>query len=432
VLSPRQRLATRLTGTAPIWRRIAWTIGGVAVYGLGSQVALPGVNMSEVEHVGARYLDPSDFSIFGLGLTPVVTAFLLVEIVAALAWRAWRHGGAARRGKLGWVIALASIALAVLQAYGTTGQLELSPDLVASTELWLRLLQLASLVAGVMLLIALAALISRRGVGNGYAVLLVVIWAMRVPWMSIIDAGARGAFAVAAFAVIAVVLAAVLRWQIGRERAAQVPLPAGGYVALTGGAGLLLILGAMQGIGMYPALFVREWSAEVQHWLALELPLAAIGAAVCAALFARPGAWRAVLARAGLAPVDTATCVRATAASVLALVTVATLSGIAAHAVSPARLLVGPLSLLAIATGLDLYDELRDRRAGLVPVWPLHAPLLADIVRARLTAANIPHHLQAARLRTLLGFFGPFVPITVLVPADRAADAEHQIGELFQ
>jgi hypothetical protein len=64
-------------------------------------------------------------------------------------------------------------------------------------------------------------------------------------------------------------------------------------------------------------------------------------------------------------------------------------------------------------------------------VWPLHAPLLADFVRDRLTAACIPHHLQAARLRTLLGFFGPFAPITVLVPSDRAADAERQIRELF-
>jgi hypothetical protein len=77
----------------------------------------------------------------------------------------------------------------------------------------------------------------------------------------------------------------------------------------------------------------------------------------------------------------------------------------------------------------DLANELRDRRHGLIPIWPLHDPLLVDAVRDRLTAAAIPHHLQAARLRSLLWLFGSYVPIMVLVPPDRAVEAERSLRD---
>jgi preprotein translocase subunit SecY len=180
-------------------------------------------------------IDTTDFSIFALGVTPLITAFLLVEIVAAIAgwirpgWRAWRHGGAVGRGKLGRATAVVALALALLQSHHIARLLELTPDVLSSFGLESHLLRMASLTAGMMLLAVLATLISRRGIGNGYAVLLVASAAMRVPWASIVDAGAHGAFALGTFALIAIVLAVILGWRVGREGAVQVPLPAGAF-----------------------------------------------------------------------------------------------------------------------------------------------------------------------------------------------------------
>jgi hypothetical protein len=88
--------------------------------------------------------------------------------------------------------------------------------------------------------------------------------------------------------------------------------------------------------------------------------------------------------------------------------------------------------MLAAATLADVYAEARDRRRGLVACWPLHEPLLADVVHDRLTAAGIDNHIQARRARSLLWIFGSYAPMYVLVPADRVDDAAKLVGELFE
>src|SRR6185503_15841245 len=80
-----------------------------------------------------------------------------------------------------------------------------------------------------------------------------------------------------------------------------------------------------------------------------------------------------------------------------------------------------------------------------VPRWPglahladpifiaTAAAVIADLVaeirarpRAQLTAANIPHHVQSTRFRTLLWLAGAYVPMMVLVPAEHA-EAAHVV-----
>jgi hypothetical protein len=88
-------------------------------------------------------------------------------------------------------------------------------------------------------------------------------------------------------------------------------------------------------------------------------------------------------------------------------------------------------TVTVIAAVVDILDEARARRRTLVPVWPLHDPLLVDVVRDRLAASGISHHVQATRLRSLLWVFGSYVPMNVLVPPDRADEATRVMRELF-
>jgi hypothetical protein len=368
---------------------------------------------------------------------------MLVELVALVAgaivprWRRWRHGGATGRRKLGWAVAIVALMVATVQAYFLTLYLRsvdaAGGELFANYTAGLRWLQVATLVAGTMMLAGLVAMIGHRGIGNGYAVLTVAGFALGAPWSALVAGGAHGAFAVASLGCIVVIAVAMLGWRIGRDKAVAVPLPASGTAPISGGGGIAFVFYQLASFGFVVPMFVLKLSGSFPDRVVFELVACAVMAAGWSVLFARPGAWRATLARAGLAPVSAATWLRAFAASALVLTAIDAIALVAAHEVPKAAGFFEPLVLLfVIATVLDLIDELRARRTVLVPVWPLHAPLFVDVVRDKLASAGIPHYLQATRLRALLWFFGPYVPIMVLVTPDRAPDAERILRELFE
>jgi hypothetical protein len=79
----------------------------------------------------------------------------------------------------------------------------------------------------------------------------------------------------------------------------------------------------------------------------------------------------------------------------------------------------------AAAVGMDLVLELRFHAAHgeLVAIRRVQKPDRADDLVDRLRTHGMPAVAQGAYHRTLLQFFGPFVPVDVLVPAARAAEA---------
>jgi hypothetical protein len=150
-------------------------------------------------------------------------------------------------------------------------------------------------------------------------------------------------------------------------------------------------------------------------------------------LFTRPALVHDRLVRAGCAAPDTRTWVTATVLSAIGLALIFGVMFMTRRHVPELVTLADPFVVAFIAaTLLDLVDEARARnRQPLVAVWPLHDPMLAAVVRDQLTAAEIPHHLQAARLRSMLWFFGPYVPIMVLVPDEHVPAAEKRLRELL-
>ncbi|MBI3179823.1 MAG: hypothetical protein HYZ27_09195, partial [Deltaproteobacteria bacterium] len=56
----------------------------------------------------------------------------------------------------------------------------------------------------------------------------------------------------------------------------------------------------------------------------------------------------------------------------------------------------------------------------LVPVWEIHQVYAMDPALTALAAAGIAAHARSAYHRTLLQFFGPLVPVLVLVPRAQA------------
>jgi hypothetical protein len=91
------------------------------------------------------------------------------------------------------------------------------------------------------------------------------------------------------------------------------------------------------------------------------------------------------------------------------------------------------LAALTCAALLDLFGELRARwrRPTLTAAWNLHQPQLAGLVERALESRGLGCHMRARHLRTCLGIFGAFVPITALVDRERVGDAREIIESVL-
>jgi hypothetical protein len=98
---------------------------------------------------------------------------------------------------------------------------------------------------------------------------------------------------------------------------------------------------------------------------------------------------------------------------------------------APEALLPMSVALVTPAVIVDAVAEWRARvrHADLVAVWPLHQVQLADEVARALAAERIPAHLRGLRFRSLMHFFGPEVPIAVMVPVADAERAHKLLAE---
>ena len=171
---------TTIAGARPISLegRVAWTLGAIAVYLVGSWFVVPGINEPELTHLiysrGAPH-ELTRLSVFGLGLGPLITSFVIVEIVASIVprWRALRDTVIGRR-RLGTVTAIVACVVAAVQAYFFVRYIQtLSNDAPLVGDFWLAS---ATLATGPLCLAVLASLIGTRGLGSGYGVLIVIGW----------------------------------------------------------------------------------------------------------------------------------------------------------------------------------------------------------------------------------------------------------------
>jgi preprotein translocase subunit SecY len=154
------------------------TLGAVALYFIGGRVPLPGVDVQAAGGEATRLL-----SLFGLGVRPIVTALVAMEI-ARLAFPAlarWSANGP-RRAQL-WLRIARGVALGVatLQALGVAAALDARGVAVDGGGWPFRLEIVVALVGATALLIWLADLINAKGVGDGLVLLFAAPLAAHLP-----------------------------------------------------------------------------------------------------------------------------------------------------------------------------------------------------------------------------------------------------------
>jgi hypothetical protein len=416
-------------GSPSLWVRAAWTVLPVAVALVAGWVLLPDVE-------GALGESARSASVVALGVMPFVSASFLVELVALVVprWAVLRHGGPAGRRKLGRAAAVLAMVLAVLQGYGVA---RVDAELFGGASVLRTTVTLAAGSAGLFLLAEAA---TSRGLASGLGV-LVVTGSIGGAVQHLLDP-AHGLRSVDLWAQLPLVAGTALATWYALERrdkaapGAWVPVPASGVAPLYAAASLFA-MGSI--LGTWSRDLLRASSPGTRPAMASLAILLATGA-LTAWLFNLPSRIAAVSAGAvprEIPPAQHLARARAAlrVATVETLIFLVVLFALDQVAARFSRFAVGPATIaLATALAIDLAAELRARRAfpDLVPVWPEHRPYALPAARALLEAAGIPLFARGERLRRLLQWGAPYVPIDLMVPQQHAKRARRILDRLLR
>ena len=156
-------------------RRVGVTLAALALYRIGCWMPLPGIELDAFASAPPSVLGPAieRISVMALGLIPMLTVLILVE-VAMIVWpplRAWAGAEPNAERLDGWIV-WGTLLVAAFQANAVALALENIEALVPQPGLAFRAGVVVSMVTATAVLIWLASLIGRHGVGSGFWVLL--------------------------------------------------------------------------------------------------------------------------------------------------------------------------------------------------------------------------------------------------------------------
>ncbi len=245
-------------------------------------------------------------------------------------------------------------------------------------------------------------------------------------------------------------MAGVTWWVLGEHARKREPdeirlrLPSTGLVPLELAATVLMLPATLWSLDLDVGPLVNLIIPGTQRYFLCQVLLIVAGSLLLSHWFNHPRRHALVLEQLGgamdrpaleraLAALGRAAAVRSAgyvaAVALASLVGTRIVSGLLGHTVMVQRgaglgteVLRGVVVTAAI---MDFAGEWRARRAhgALAAAWPEHRVYAIDPTLQMLAAAKIPSHARGAHMRALLQFFGPWVPVEILVPEAQAAEA---------
>ncbi len=389
-------------------------------------------------------------SILVLGVQPVLSGFILVELAALLvpAWRPLRTGGRAGREKLRHASSIVGMFLALGQAFVVAVAFERT----ASYGAGFRILTILILLGATAALIALARVVDEAGLGGGFPILLLAFALPDVarPLGQAYSAVQHGALASSALQTgafeLALLVGATL-WifspyclpgnepgdhpaLVSRPACGVTPLsfawgviPLGfayGVIPLSFVARLLVFMTPVHGLSGGQRL-VLPWQVDV-----LQLVLSVLAAMGFAYLFNRPDRFSLVWKALSPLPPEHLPRIKPVMLECSFFIGLAMLVQVGlVHVLGKGH--APNVILIILVTGIiaDLVREWRTRIQGdrLVAVWEIHQVYAVPPAMRLLQAQGFHPFAKGLRLRSLLQFFGPYAPVLVLVPAQEAQAA---------
>ena len=181
--------------TPELGRRIAFTLGALLVYRMGTYIPLPGIDSriwSEFfRSQGGLLSTLSDFSggaiqrlaIFALGIMPYLSAAIVMQLMAIASSKlaSMRERDDRGRSALDRYTIYLTVAIAAFQSYGIALALEGAGPVVTNPGWEFRISTVLTLTGGTIFLAWLGDRITARGVGNGIALILAVGFVTELP-----------------------------------------------------------------------------------------------------------------------------------------------------------------------------------------------------------------------------------------------------------
>jgi preprotein translocase subunit SecY len=195
--------------TSELGQRIAFTLGALLVYRLGTFIPLPGIDpavWSQIFHSEGSGLLATlgvfsggaihRLAIFALGVMPYISAAIILQLMAFVSstLRALSRRSEHGRRILDQYTLYLTLLLTAFQAYGIAVALEGVTNVVVDPGWHFRISTMLTLTAGTMFLVWLSGRITVRGVGNGLALILVVGIVTELPsaLAGMLDLGRQG------------------------------------------------------------------------------------------------------------------------------------------------------------------------------------------------------------------------------------------------
>ena len=369
-----------------------------------------------------------------LGMRPLILGYMLVEFFALLVpeWRPLRVGNPAGRARLHRAALLIGMFLALPQAVVITVGLE-STGVTRNYGVGFRAITVLTLLGATGVLVALARIVDREGLGSGFSILLLADLVPQIfgPMGGAFWAAQSGAIPYAVFfngVLSAAALVGVTLWMFspfrlpaseGFPHPSLISRPACGVAPFT------TVMGIMAGAAALIRLSSPGHTLDPQSSSYLPTALLmSVGAAVLFAfLFNRPDriakTWKSLSPN----PPEGIPRLKAVMLECVLFIVVAVL--VEVWAVQRIGIYAPTTVSILLATGIvcDLVREWRAKESDphLTPVWEIHQTYAVAPAMRLLEAERIRAFAKGTRLRSLLQFFGPYVPVQILVPA---ADAQ--------
>jgi preprotein translocase subunit SecY len=187
-------------------RRLAFTLGALLIYRLGSSIPLPGINVGLLDQImrsntsGLAWFTPPTgvqrMAIFSLSITPYISAAVLLQVagIAVRPLRALQMRGDRGRQTLRKLTLGLTVVFAALQAYGIAVALERINGAVANPGWQFAASATLSMIGGTIFLAWLSEQITAFGIGNGIALILLAstVTAIRDPIVETVYLGQHG------------------------------------------------------------------------------------------------------------------------------------------------------------------------------------------------------------------------------------------------
>ena len=185
--------ADKMAQMPELRKKLAWTILILCMYRVGVHVPVPGIDAGALSHFFASMqgsvfalLDMfsggglSNVSVFALGIMPYISASIilqLLQVVSPEVQRMAKEEGQAGRRKITQYTRYLTVAITLIQGLGIATMLEgmTSPEgapVVMNPGWEFRLVTIATLTAGTILIMWLGEQITAKGIGNGISLII--------------------------------------------------------------------------------------------------------------------------------------------------------------------------------------------------------------------------------------------------------------------